>query len=76
MWVNGYFMAFAQCLENLPPPNRAVDYGILWRCKCPECGVNHGKQWHIETDLCKTCQDKRKEICTTETAEKQRTGTK
>ena len=38
--------------EDLPPQQRPVILDDLWRCYCPQCGIIHGKQWHVETDLC------------------------
>lgn len=50
------------------PPGGSLS--TLWNCRCPQCGITHGKQWNIESDLCSKCK---KELCTIETDGKQRT---
>jgi len=35
-------------------------FGPLWNTICPNCRKTHGKDWHIETDLCKKCQQQSK----------------
>lgn len=38
----------------LQPPAGA--FSVLWKCICPDCGCVHGKQWHIESDVCPECK--------------------
>lgn len=37
-----------------------IAWSIAWRCKCPDCGIVHGKAWHTETDRCNQCRKSQK----------------
>lgn len=64
MISHGYVYGFAiDHPEHLPPPLKPEIsvFGSLWVTICPVYGKQHGKNWHIETDICLSCQEKRKE---------------